>query len=148
MSLEMLGHPKRLLPLLPKDSLHLLVRGEPLLVLRVLELVLLEVGPQMLHHLRTGHLLLLHTEQVLQVLGQLQRFREAGSFWHSGAGVRSVWSNDSSENDKLSILIRDFIRDTRVSRLRRGELLDKTGSLGTGSNEFKEVVNGRGLFQF
>ena len=116
MSLEMLGHPKRLLPLLAKDGLHLLVRGEPLLVLRVLELVLLEVGPQMLHHLRTGHLLLLHTEQILQVLGQLQRFGEAGSFWHVGAGDRSVWATQLSQNDDLSGLIADLIRDNVVMR--------------------------------
>jgi len=127
MALEMFGHSKSLLPLLAKYGFHLFVWSEPLLVLGVLQLVFLEVSPQMLHHLRTGHLLLLHTEQVLQVLGQLQRFREAGSFWHSGAGVRSVWSNDSSENDKLYGLIRDFIRDTRVSRVRRGELLDMMG---------------------
>ena len=102
MSLEVLGHPESLLPLLPKDGLHLFVWGEPLLVLWVLELVLLEVGPQMLHHLRSGHLLLLHTEQILQVLGQLQRFGEAGSFWHVGAGARSMWSIGPDENDDLS----------------------------------------------
>ena len=69
----------------------------------------------MLHHLRPGHLLLLHTEQILQVLGQLQRFGEAGSFWHVGAGARSGWSINSDANDDISRLIADFIRDSGVS---------------------------------
>ena len=37
MLLEVLGHAEALLPLLAKDGLHQLVRGEPLLVLGVLE---------------------------------------------------------------------------------------------------------------
>ena len=82
MSLEVLGHSKSFLPFFSKDGFHFLVWSEPLFVLRVLQLVFLEVGPDMLDNLRPGHLLHLQPEQINQVLGQLQWFGEAGSFWH------------------------------------------------------------------
>ena len=50
--LEVLGHAEGLDLLVAEHGLHELVRGEVLLVLRVLQLLLLEVGPQPLHHLR------------------------------------------------------------------------------------------------
>jgi hypothetical protein len=50
-SAQELGHPEGLDPLAAEDRLHELVRGEPLLVLRVLQVLLLEVGPQALHDL-------------------------------------------------------------------------------------------------
>ena len=51
MLLEVLGHAKGLDLLLAEDRLHELVRGEELLVLGVLEILLLQVGPEPLHHL-------------------------------------------------------------------------------------------------
>jgi len=57
---------------------HLLVGSEELLVLRVLEVVLLEVGPQLLDALGAGGLLL--SDDVGQVGGQLHGLGQAGSF--------------------------------------------------------------------
>ena len=59
MLLEVLGHPETLLPLCAKDSLHGFVRSEELLVGRVLQVLFLEVCPQLLDHLRPRHLLAL-----------------------------------------------------------------------------------------
>ena len=50
-SAEKLGHSKSTNAFSSEDLGHLLVRGEVLLVLRVLEVVLLEVSPQLLHTL-------------------------------------------------------------------------------------------------
>ena len=44
MFLEVLGHAETLYLLLPKDRLHGLVGGEPLLHLWVLEVLLLQIG--------------------------------------------------------------------------------------------------------
>merc|ERR1719416_364615 len=90
MPLEVLGHSKSFLPFISKDGFHFLVWSEPLFVLWVLQFVFLEIGPEMLHHLRPGHLLHLQPKKIYQVLGQLQWFGQAGSFWHFGARVRSV----------------------------------------------------------
>ncbi len=59
---------------------HLLVGGEELLVLGVLEVVLLEVGPQELDALRAGGLLL--SDDVGQVGGQLHGLGQSLSFRH------------------------------------------------------------------
>ena len=53
MLLQVLGHAETLDLLSPKDGSHRLVRREPLLVLGVLELVLLQIGPEPLGALRT-----------------------------------------------------------------------------------------------
>ena len=52
MLLEVLGHPEALDLLLSKDGSHGVVRGEPLLVLGVLEVLLLQVGPESLDTLK------------------------------------------------------------------------------------------------
>ena len=52
MFLQVLRHAEALDLLLPKDGLHGLVGGEPLLLLRVLQVVLLQVVPQFLHYLQ------------------------------------------------------------------------------------------------
>merc|ERR550525_797481 len=57
--LEVLGHAEGLDLLAPEDGLHQLVRGEVLLVLRVLKLLLLEVSPEPLDNLGPGQLLVL-----------------------------------------------------------------------------------------
>jgi hypothetical protein len=57
MSAQELGHAKGLDPLAAEDWLHQLVRSEPLLVLGVLEILLLEVGPEPLDDLAPGQLL-------------------------------------------------------------------------------------------
>ena len=59
MFLEILCHSECLDLLSPEDGLHELVWGEPLLVGRVLEVLLLEVGPQPLDDLGPGQLLVL-----------------------------------------------------------------------------------------
>ena len=89
MTLEVLDHSKSFLPFLSKDGFHFLVWSEPLFVFWILELVFLEVGPEMLDDLRPGHLLHLQPQQILQVLGQLQWFGQAGSFWHFEERIRS-----------------------------------------------------------
>jgi hypothetical protein len=76
--LEILGHAKGLDLLLAKDRLHQLVRGEPLLVLRVLEVLLLEVGPEPLDDLAPGELLvLLGADNGGQRRRKAYRFRES-----------------------------------------------------------------------
>ena len=52
MLLQVLGHAEALLALLTEHRLHGLVRGEPLFVLGVHQLVFLEVGPDSLHTLQ------------------------------------------------------------------------------------------------
>ena len=47
-ALQVLGHTETLDLLSPKDGSHGVVGGEPLLVLGILEILLLEVGPQTL----------------------------------------------------------------------------------------------------
>ena len=51
MFLQILGHAETLDLLLPEDGLHGLVRGEPLLLLRILQIVLLQIVPKLLHNL-------------------------------------------------------------------------------------------------
>ena len=51
-NLEIFQHPEGFDLLLPEDWSHGLVRGEPLLVLGVHQLVFLEVGPDSLHTLQ------------------------------------------------------------------------------------------------
>ncbi len=58
MSRKELGHGERPDTIRAKDLGHLLVRGEELLVLGVLEVVLLQVGPQLLDALGPGGFLL------------------------------------------------------------------------------------------
>ena len=50
-SLEVFRHAKCPNPLLAKDWLHGFVRNKELFVLRVLQLLLLDVGPESLYHL-------------------------------------------------------------------------------------------------
>ena len=52
MLLEVLSHPEALDLLLSEDGSHGFIRGEPLLVLGVLEVVLLQVGPEFLDTLQ------------------------------------------------------------------------------------------------
>merc|ERR1719186_1703816 len=60
MTLEVLvHHPECLDLLLPKNLSHLCIRSEELLVLRVLELLLLDVGPDALDHLGPAELFIL-----------------------------------------------------------------------------------------
>ena len=73
MFLQVLRHAEALDLLLSEDGLHGLVGGEPLLLLRILQVVLLQVVPQFLHYLRTGDLLALSSADDL---GQLTRHIE------------------------------------------------------------------------
>ena len=52
MLLEVLDHPEALDPLLSEDGSHGFIRGEPLLVLGILEVALLHVGPESLDTLQ------------------------------------------------------------------------------------------------
>merc|ERR1719500_964522 len=56
MLLQVLGHAKALLALLAKHWLHGLVRSEPLAILLVLKIFLLQVRPQLLHNLGSRNL--------------------------------------------------------------------------------------------
>ena len=64
---------------------HLLVGGEVLLVLRVLEVVLLDVGPELLDALGAGSLLL--ANDVGQLGAELHGLGQTGSLRHGGGGV-------------------------------------------------------------
>ena len=83
MSLEVLGHAEGADLLLAKDRLHLLVGLEELLVLGVLELLLLDVGPELLHHLGSAELVaLLDRQQIRELVAERERFRESASLRH------------------------------------------------------------------
>ena len=66
-----LGHPEGAEPFVPKDLGHLLIRRHVALVVRVLQVVLLEVGPNLLDALRAGGLIL--ADDVSEVVGELVR---------------------------------------------------------------------------
>ena len=79
----MLGHAEGADLLAAEDGLHGLVGLEELLVLGVLQLVLLDVGPEPLDHLGPGELLaLLAPDDVAERVGDGQRLGEAGSLGH------------------------------------------------------------------
>merc|ERR1719464_1866909 len=82
-SLEELCHTEGTNLVLSEDGDHLGVGGEVLLVLRVLQLVGLDVGPESLDHLGPGELLvLLRADEVSELLAEGQRLGESGSFGH------------------------------------------------------------------
>merc|ERR1719369_1071174 len=75
-----LGHAERPDAVSAEDLGHLLVGVEVLLVLRVLEVVLLDVGPQLLDALGAGSLLL--ADDVSQLSGELHGLGKSGSLRH------------------------------------------------------------------
>ena len=77
MSREELGHGKSPHPVLAKDIGHLGFRGEELLVLRVLEVVL-QLGSKLLDTLSSGGFLL--ANNFGQIGGELHGLGETGSF--------------------------------------------------------------------
>ena len=73
MLLQVFAHGESLDPLIAEDRLHFGVRGEELLVLRILEVILLQVGPEPLDDLRSGDLLSLGSaDDGGEVLGHIQ----------------------------------------------------------------------------
>ena len=83
MSLEELGHTEGTNLVLSEDGDHLGVGGEVLLVLRVLELVGLDVGPEPLDDLGSAELLvLLGADKVSELLAESEGFGESGSLGH------------------------------------------------------------------
>ena len=82
MLLEILGHTEGLHLLLAEDGGHGGVRGEELLVLRILEVVLLQVGKEPLDALRPGDLLpLLGPDDGGEVLGDIQLHVDTSLLW-------------------------------------------------------------------
>ena len=80
--LEVLAHAESLHPLAAEDWLHSGVGGEVLLVLRVLEVVLLQVGPEPLDDLGPGDLLpALGPDDGGELLGDVQFHVDAGFLW-------------------------------------------------------------------
>merc|ERR1719376_331888 len=75
-----LGHTESPDAVAAEDLGHLLVGVEELLVLGVLEVVLLDVGPQLLDALGAGSLLL--ADDVNQLVGELHGPGESGSLRH------------------------------------------------------------------
>jgi len=75
-----LGHTESPDAVSAEDLGHLLVGVEELLVLWVLEVVLLDVGPQLLDALGTGGLLL--ADDVSELVGELHGLGESGSLRH------------------------------------------------------------------
>jgi len=81
---EELGHAEGADAVVTEHLGHLLVGGEVLLVLGVLEVVLLDVGPQLLDALGAGRLLL--PDDVGQLGAELHGLGETGSLRHFGGG--------------------------------------------------------------
>jgi len=79
-SADVLGHTESTDPVVAEDLGHLLVGVEELLVLGVLEVVLLDVGPQLLDALGPGSLLL--ADDVSELGGELHGLGESGSLRH------------------------------------------------------------------
>ena len=79
MLLEVLAHGESLHPLAPEDGLHFGVWGEELFVLRVLEVILLQVGPEPLDDLGSGDLLSLgRADDGGEVLGHVEFHVDTG----------------------------------------------------------------------
>jgi len=87
---EELGHAEGADAVVTEHLGHLLVGGEVLLVLWVLQVVLLDVGPQLLDALGARRLLLPH--DVGQLGAELHRLGQTGSLRHdeSWVGVMEV----------------------------------------------------------
>jgi len=75
-----LGHAESPDAIVAEDLGHLLVGVEELLVLGVLEVVLLDVGPQLLDALGAGSLLL--ADDVSELVGELHGLGESGFLRH------------------------------------------------------------------
>ena len=81
MLLKVLAHGESLDPLAPEDGLHFGVRGEELFVLRVLEVILLQVSPEPLDDLGSGDLLSLgRADDGGELLGHAELHVDAGFF--------------------------------------------------------------------
>lgn len=80
MGREELGHAEGADLVLSEDLGHLGVGGEELLVLGVLEVVLLDVGPQLLDAFGPGGLLL--ADDVSELRAQLHGLGQTGSLGH------------------------------------------------------------------
>ena len=93
MVLKVLGHGEPLDLLLAEDLCHLGVRGEEAFVVWVLEVVLLEVGPQPLGDLWPGQLLSwLGVTDVRQLSAQVERFHQSVGFRHlDNTVLNAVW---------------------------------------------------------
>jgi len=79
-SADVLGHTESTDPVVAEDLGHLLVGVEELLVLGVLEVVLLDVGPQLLDAVGAGGLLL--ANNVGELSRELHGLGESGSLRH------------------------------------------------------------------
>ena len=98
---KVLGHRESLDLVLSEDLGHLLVWGEVLLVFRVLEVMLLEVGPEELRQLGARRLLLANDGGKLgaQLLDGGEAFSSAGiSFSFLGHGVVQVRTSESNSD--------------------------------------------------
>ena len=84
---DVLAHRESLDPLAPEDRLHSCVRGEVLLVLRVLEVFLLQVSPEPLDDLGSGDLLsLVSADDGGELLGHVEFHVDASLLdgrWHN-----------------------------------------------------------------
>ena len=80
MSGEELGHAEGADTIVAENLGHLLVGGEELLVLGVLQIVLLEVSPKKLNAFGTAGLLL--ANDVGEISAELHGFGKSGSFRH------------------------------------------------------------------
>jgi len=90
-SADVFGHSESSDSVIAKDLGHLLVGVEELLVLGVLEVVLLDVGPQLLDALGPGSLLL--ADDVSELGGELHGLGESGSLRHVESWlVFGAWS--------------------------------------------------------
>ena len=80
--LEVLAHAESLHPLVAEDGLHGGVGGEVLLVLRVLEVVLLQVSPEPLNDLGPGDLLPVSgPDDGGELFGDIQLHVDTGLLW-------------------------------------------------------------------
>jgi len=95
---EVFGHAEASQFIFAEDLSHLFVRLEILLVLGVLKLVLLDVGPQLLHAFTPSRLFLAH--DIGQFGRQLVRLRQSGTLGHFDIKLKGskseVWVGDES----------------------------------------------------
>ena len=83
MSLQEFGHTESSDFILAEDWLHLFVRVEELFVLGILQLLLLDVGPESLHNLGSAQLLaLLGADEVSKLVTEAERLGQSASLWH------------------------------------------------------------------
>ena len=123
MGSDALGHAEAADLLRAEDLGHLLVGDEVLLVLGILQVVLLDVGPEELHELGAGRLLL--ADEIGELGAELLGLGESSSSGHDvdlGMGLRAWESSGLTSRavkmklrlERCSQLYQILFRDSRI----------------------------------